>query len=99
MNELVRLYEQGDPRGRFASRVAIHLEDGSVYRSGLVDEGSRFPNPVWDRPRMDEKFRWVVGSVLNEGSVERVLKTAWNVANLGDVRELVEVCGEGEGRL
>ena len=99
LNELVRLYEQGDPRGRFASRVAIHLEDGSVYRSGLVDEGSRFPNPVWDRPRMDEKFRWVVGSVLDEGSVERVLKTAWDVANLGDVRELVEVCGEGEGRL
>jgi len=97
LNELVRLYEKGDPRGRFASRVAIHLADGRVVRSGLVDEGSKFPNPVWERERMEEKFRWVVGSVLDEAGVARVLEVAWQVDALGDVGELVEVCEGGGG--
>ncbi|MBN1179406.1 MAG: MmgE/PrpD family protein, partial [Anaerolineae bacterium] len=43
LNELCRLFEKGDPRGRFASKVTFVLEDGRTLHSGLVDGGLRFP--------------------------------------------------------
>ena len=43
MERLCKLFEQGDPEGRFASAVTITLKDGREYRSGLVDGGLAFP--------------------------------------------------------
>ena len=58
MERLCRLFEQGDPSGRFASTVTITLRDGRKFDSGVVDGGLRFPQPGWDEARMEDKFRW-----------------------------------------
>ena len=34
MERLCRLFEQGDPSGRFASTVTITLQDGREFHSG-----------------------------------------------------------------
>ena len=64
MERLCRLFEQGDPGGRFASTVTITLHDGREFHSGVVDGGLRFPQPGWDEARMEDKFRWMAGFVL-----------------------------------
>jgi len=53
LNELCRLYEQGDPRGRFASTVTIVLRDGREFHSGLVEGGLSFPQPGWAERKME----------------------------------------------
>ena len=91
LNELCRLYEQGDPRGRFASKVTVVLADGRTFDSGLVEEGSRFPNPAWDRERIDEKFRWLTRPVLDEERIDRLLDIAWHFEDVSNVRRLTDV--------
>jgi 2-methylcitrate dehydratase PrpD len=88
MENLRRLFEQGDPSGRFASQVTITLKDGRSYHSGLVDGGLRFPPLGWDRERMTDKFRWLAGFVLAPGQTDEVLETLWRFDQLPDVREL-----------
>lgn len=91
LNELVRLYEQGDPRGRFASRVRITREDGATFTSGLVDEGSCFPNPAWGQETMDDKFRWLTRPVLHENRIDGLLNMAWHFERVENVRSFVAV--------
>lgn len=88
---LFQLYAQGDPKGRFASKVTITLKDGTIFRSGLVDGGLRFPPSGWSEERMVEKFRWLAGFVLEEQTAERVLKTLFNFSTLSNVRELTRL--------
>ncbi len=88
MENLCRLFEQGDPRGRFASQVAISLHDGRSFHSGLVDSGLRFPPTGWDRERMSDKFRWLAGFVLSPGQTDEILGTLWRFDQIPDVREL-----------
>ena len=82
------LFEQGDPRGRFASRVTITLNDGRSFNSGLVDGGLRFPPLGWDRERMSDKFRWLAGFVLSPAQAEEILDILWDFDQVKDVREL-----------
>ena len=93
LNELCRLYELGDPGGCFAGRVSIVLEDGTVLESGLVDGSPRFPNPGWSRERMEDKFRWLVGSVLDEEQIDRLLAMVWRFEDVSSVRELTALVG------
>jgi 2-methylcitrate dehydratase PrpD len=88
MESLRRLFEQGDPRGRFASRVTITLNDGRSFHSGLVDGGLRFPPVGWDRERMSNKFRWLASFVLSPGQTDETLETLWRFDQIKDVREL-----------
>jgi 2-methylcitrate dehydratase PrpD len=90
MEALCRLFEQGDPRGRFASMVTITLQDGRSFHSGPVDGGLRFPPTGWDETRMAEKFRWLAGFVLNSQKVEEVLEMLWQFDRLPDVACLSE---------
>jgi 2-methylcitrate dehydratase PrpD len=85
---LFKLYEQGDPKGRFASKVTITLKDGRMLHSGLVDGGLRFPPTGWSEERMVEKFRWLAGFVMEEQATEEVLKTLFDFPALSNVREL-----------
>ena len=45
LNELCRLFEAGDPRGRFASEVTLVLTDGRELKSGLTEGALSFPQP------------------------------------------------------
>ena len=91
LNELCRLYEQGDPQGRFASQVTVVLRDGTAFRSGIVDGGSSFPNPAWSQEKMEEKFRWLVGFVLDDGRIDRLLEVLWHVESVPNVRQLTDL--------
>jgi 2-methylcitrate dehydratase PrpD len=91
LNELCRLYEQGDPRGRFASRVTIELRDGTAFDSGLVEGSSRFPYPPWDRETMEEKFRWLTRFVLSDSQIDRLLEMAWSLEDVSSVCQLTDL--------
>lgn len=91
LNELCRLYEHGDPRGSFASRVTIMLRDGRKFDSGLVEGSSRFPNPGWRRERMEEKFRWLTRFVLDDKQIDRLVEMVRHVEDLSSVRELTDL--------
>jgi 2-methylcitrate dehydratase PrpD len=89
MERLCRLFEQGDPAGRFASKVTITLRDGRSFDSGLVDGGLRFPQPDWDEARMGDKFRWVVGFVLAEARIDALLTILWRLEQVQSACELI----------
>ena len=91
LNRLCRLYEQGDPEGCFAGRVTLVMRDGSRLESGLVEGSSRFPNPGWSREKMDEKFRWLVGFVLDDERTDALLEMTWGLENVESVRRLTDL--------
>jgi 2-methylcitrate dehydratase PrpD len=91
LNELHRLYERGDPRGSFSSCVTVVLEDGTSFESGLVSEGSAFPNPVWSQERMEEKFRWLTEYVLDDERIDALLEMTWRFEDLSSVRQLTDL--------
>ena len=88
LNELCRLYEIGDPRGRFASKVTVVLEDGRAFDSGLVEGSFRFPYAPWEREKMEDKFRWLVRHVLDDKCIDHLLDMVWHFEDVPRVREL-----------
>jgi 2-methylcitrate dehydratase PrpD len=90
LNELRRLYEIGDPRGRFASIVTIWLKDGKSYSSGLKDGGMTMGAQNWTQAMMADKFRWLAEAVLEPSQIEDTLTTAWNLDEIENVRTLTE---------
>ena len=91
LNELARLYQKGDPRGRFASSVTVSLTNGRKLSSGLVVGGLSFPQAGWDEKVMEEKFRWLVEPVLGKPRAERLAELAWKLDEQAGVRELTEL--------
>ncbi len=89
MERLCRLFEQGDPAGRFASRVTITLRDGRQVDSGLVDGGLRFPQPGWDEARIEEKFRWAAGFVLDTPRIDKLAEMMWRFEQVASTRALI----------
>lgn len=89
VQELCRLFEQGDPAGRFASKVTITLINGQSLHSGLVDGGLRFPQPGWDEERMGAKFCWLAGFVLDRARIDRVLNMLWHLDEISNLKELI----------
>jgi 2-methylcitrate dehydratase PrpD len=90
MERLHRLFEQGSPQGRFASRVTITLKDGRSFDSGLVDGGLSFPPAGWTQERMADKFRWLAGFVIPAASQsEEILEILWHFEQVADVRTLI----------
>lgn len=89
LNELCRLFQQGDPRGRFASSVTLILNDGRELRSGLVGGGLSFPQPGWDESKMTEKFHWLADPVIGEDRVDRLVDTLWQFDEVPSVRKFM----------
>jgi 2-methylcitrate dehydratase PrpD len=91
LNELRRLFEEGDPRGRFASRVTVELEDGRSFESGLVEGSFGYPSPIWKRKKMEEKFRWLARFVLDDERIDALLDMAWGLEDVDSVRRLTDL--------
>jgi len=88
LDELRRLFEKGDPRGRFASEVTLEMADGSSLSSGRVGGGLSFPQPGWDEKVMEEKFHWLVDPVLGSAHASRLVDLVRGLEASGSVREL-----------
>lgn len=40
---------------------------------------------------MEEKFRWLVGFVLDDGRIDRLLEVLWHVESVPNVRQLTDL--------
>jgi 2-methylcitrate dehydratase PrpD len=91
LNELRRLYELGDRRGRFASKVTIVIQDGTTFDSGLVEGSFRFPASGWSRQKMEEKFRWLARFVLDDEQIDGLLEMVWHLEDVPSVAQLTDM--------
>ena len=60
-----------------------------MYVSGLVDGGLVFPQPGWDKNTIEEKFHWLVDSVLGRHRAERLVELVWRLDEQPGLAELV----------
>lgn len=88
LNRLVKLYEIGDPQGRFSGSISIELKDGRRFDSGQIDSEEAYPPIGWDKQRMEEKFRWLSDYVLEGWRSDRLLEMLWLFEKVPNVREL-----------
>jgi 2-methylcitrate dehydratase PrpD len=91
LNKLYRLAGEGDPRGKYVSKVIVELRDGHTVETGLVEGEINFPQDTWDEESLEDKFRWLTGYVLDEGCVDTLVETIWGFEDLSDVHELMEI--------
>jgi hypothetical protein len=71
--------------------VTVTLQDGRELYSGVIDGGLRFPQPGWDEARMEEKFRWAAGFVLDPSRIDTLVEMLWRFEMTPSVRELFGV--------
>jgi len=79
-------FEDGDEDSS-ASRVVIRLEDGRTLDSGPVSDSCRIA-ASGDEERLEKKFRWLTGYVLEQDRIDRLLEMLWHFEALSDVGEL-----------
>jgi 2-methylcitrate dehydratase PrpD len=91
VNALYRLMQQGDPAGRYAARVTITRKDGLVHRSELVEGNINYPQEGWDEQKLEEKFRWLAGQVLDGARIDKLLEMARHFEQVRDVQELTRL--------
>ncbi len=70
---------------RMYSAVELRMRDGRAFDSGIVERGA----DEWDESRLEGKFRWLVGHVLDARRVEGLLESLRHFAALPDVRPFV----------
>jgi 2-methylcitrate dehydratase PrpD len=79
-------FESGDEDSS-ASRVVIRLEDGRTLDSGPVSDSCRI-EAHGDEERLEKKFRWLTGYVLEQDRIDRLLEMLWHFEAVSDVGEL-----------
>jgi hypothetical protein len=71
--------------------VTITLHDGRSFQSGIVEGNINFPQQGWDEERLEAKFRWLAGQVIDEASVEAVVDLIWNFDQVTAVGKLTRL--------
>ena len=90
LDDLYRPSFEGTGRGLSASRVVIRLEDGRTLDSGPVSDSCRI-EAHGDEERLEGKFRWLTGYVLEQDRIDRLLETLWHFEEVPDVGELTSL--------
>jgi 2-methylcitrate dehydratase PrpD len=96
-NELNELYRPGFESGdeaMSASRVVICLEDGRTLDSGPVSDCCRIA-ASGDEERLEEKFRWLTGYVLDQERIDQLVEMLWKFETLQDMSGLVSLLRYG----
>jgi 2-methylcitrate dehydratase PrpD len=91
LNHLYALAERGDLSGCYAAIVNITLEDGRTFRSDTVEGNINFPQEGWDGERVEKKFRWLVGQVLDEPRIDQLVEMVGQFEQVPDVRQLTRL--------
>ncbi len=91
LNELHRLASEGDPDGKFVSKVFIQLRDGRELETDQIEGKINFPQNAWDDESLEEKFRSLTRHVLEEDNIDAVVQTILGSEELPDVRELTSM--------
>lgn len=85
--EIDKMYDSGQEMDlRMYSLVKITLRDGRQFDSGVVERAA----DEWDGPSLENKFRWLVGHVLDPVRIDRVIKMVWDFDNIEKVGELTQ---------
>jgi 2-methylcitrate dehydratase PrpD len=87
LDDLYRPRFEGRDEGLSASQVVIRLEDGRRLDSGPVSDSCRI-EAHGDEERLEGKFRWLTGYVLEQDKIDRLLEMLWHFEALQDVGEL-----------
>ncbi len=87
LDDLYRPSFEGRDEGKSASRVVIRLEDGRTLDSGPVSDSCRI-EARGDEQRLEGKFRWLTGYVLEQDRIDRLLEMLWHFETVADVAEL-----------
>ncbi len=90
LDDLYRPSFEGTGRGLSASRVVIRLEDGRTLDSGPVSDSCRI-EAHGDDERLEAKFRWLTGYVLEQDRTDRLLEMLWHFEAVPDVGELTSL--------
>jgi 2-methylcitrate dehydratase PrpD len=91
LNRLYSLAERGDLSGCYAAIVNITLKDGRAFRSDIVEGNINFPQEGWDGERVEEKFRWLARSVLDEATVEQLVEMVRNFEQVAEVSQFTRL--------
>jgi 2-methylcitrate dehydratase PrpD len=94
LNELYRLACEGNPEGKYASKVIIELRNGRTLETGQVEGEINFPQQTWDDESLEEKFRWLTGHVLEEARIDALIEMGWRFEAIPDVRALTRLVAE-----
>ncbi len=87
LNDLYRPSFEGTGEGLSANRVVIQLDDDRILDSGLVSDSCRIA--AWgDEDRLEKKFRWLTGYVLEERKIDRLLEMLWHFDEVLHVKDL-----------
>jgi hypothetical protein len=70
--------------------VVISLEDGRILDSGQVSDACRIAASGHEA-RLEKKFRWLTGYVLEGDRIERLLEMLWHFDEVADVGELTSL--------
>jgi len=88
LNRLYRLASEGDPRGKYASKVVIELRDGRTLQTDYVEGEINYPQGTWDEESLEAKFRWLANYVLDEDRIDTLVALIRGLETVSDVRQL-----------
>jgi 2-methylcitrate dehydratase PrpD len=91
LNQLYRMACEGDPRGKYASKVTIELHDGRVFETGPVEGDINYPQEPWTEEDLEDKFRWLTGHVLGQKRIDALTDMIRAFEGLSDVRTLTDL--------
>jgi 2-methylcitrate dehydratase PrpD len=95
LSELADLHHRGDPQGKYVSVVTVTMADGRVFRSGMIESGINFPQMDWDGRRLEAKFRWLAGYVVDRARTDALVDTIWRFEEMKSVRQLTALLQGG----
>jgi 2-methylcitrate dehydratase PrpD len=79
----------GDADAEFSCQVEITLHDGQALNSGIVAGHNKYRDQ-WGDTQMQDKFRWLAGTVLSGTDAERLLDMAWNFETVQRSADLID---------
>ncbi len=90
-----RMYKEAQEMDlRMHSAVEITLRDGRCFESGIVERGA----DRWDEASLEDKFRWLVGYVLEPAVVDRLVGLVLALDQVPDERELLTLVEKAPSR-
>ena len=93
VDELTDLYDRaqmGDPKGEYIAALTITLADGRMISSERVHADMK-DSRGWDEERVETKFRWLSGHVLEETRIDALVHLVRHFDEVDDVGDLARL--------